>query len=221
MLAVIILTGVGIGTGLYFRDNPDSFLPGNSEGYDDPNKNPSGDNANSIIPDEPNLPDDNNETTKPELPEEPETPENPEQPEFPDDTEKPTEPEVPSEPEIPEEPEVPTEPTEPVEPEEPEYSTFYIEIENEIVSLVDFLYMMTSIEMGVSVIETSVIKENEFVSYTISFIEEEMYDFEIVKGYFNDAVSIGTITIEGENFSSTYDFNDDNFSIKIDYTITV
>ncbi len=211
MLAIIILTGVGIGTGLYFRDNPDSFLPGNSEGYDDPNKNPSGDDDNSIvIPDEPNLPDDN-DTTKPELPE---------QPEVPDDAEKPTEPELPTEPEKPEEPEVPTEPTEPVEPEGPDFSTFYIEIENEILSLKDFFFMMTCVE-----VETLYDKDIENVTYTLTFNIEELemygYDFEYVKEIFNEAINTEIITIEGENFSSTYEFNDDTFSIKIDYTILV
>ena len=166
---------------------------------------------------------------------------NPSKPDVtvPDETEKPTEPEtpdekleVPSEPsepttpsepdEKPVEPELPEEPDKPTEPETPEidFSKFYIEIDNEIISLKEFLCATTFTTDPFSSISDI---DMENVTYTLTFNMEEIemfgYDFEMMKEFFNQALLNNIITENGEHYSSTYDFNDDTFELVISYVI--
>ncbi len=190
MLVFVILGGIGAGFGLrYGLNQPIPETPGLS---DDGNNKPSIDSGN-----------DSQTPNSPELPENPDNDNNennPSKPDVtvPDETEKPTEPETP----------------------ELDFSKFYIEIDNEIISLKEFLCATTFTTDPFSSISDI---DMENVTYTLTFNMEEIemfgYDFEMVKELFSMALINNTITENGEQYSSTYDFNDDTFELVISYVI--
>lgn len=222
-LAVVILCGIGVGFGIRFGLNkPIPEAPGepsdsivadkdsNGAGDNDNlNEDGNGSSTNDGEEDTDNSVDNNNDK-------------NPSKPDvtIPDETEKPTEPETPDEkPEVPSEPSEPTTPTEPETPEL-DFSKFYIEIDNEIISLKEFLCANTFIE---NPFKSTYVKDEMNVTYTLTFNMEEIemfgYDFEMMKEFINQALLNNIITENGEHYSSTYDFNDDTFELVISYVI--